>query len=115
MIDLDPILQKYPNCITEGDLIKSFSSVKEEYLALKNGIGVKICYNYSKLKLVGNDVLDYINRIATNSVLQLKTYEHKNTLFTNEKGKIVDRTTLIRLSDYNLLIGGFFPETKLHA
>jgi folate-binding protein YgfZ len=115
MIDLDPILQKYPNCVTEGDLIKSFNSVKEEYLALKNGVGVKICYNYSKLKLVGNDVLDYINRITTNSVLQLKTYEHKNTLFTNEKGKIVDRTTLIRLSDYNLLIGGFFPEKKLLA
>ncbi len=115
MIDLDSIIEKYPNCVTEGDVIKSYSTVKEEYLALKNGIGVKLCYNYSKIKLSGNDVLDYIHRISTNSVLQLMPYEHVNTIFTNEKGKIVDRTTLIRFPNYNLLVGGFFPEKKLIA
>jgi folate-binding protein YgfZ len=115
MIDLDPIIEKYPNCITEGDVIKSYTNVKDEYLALKNGVGVKVCYNYAKIKLSGSDVIDYIHRISTNSVLQIVPYEHTNTIFTNEKGKIVDRTTLIRLPNYNLLIGGYFPEKKLMA
>ncbi len=115
MLNLDSIIADYENCNVEGDLIKSFSTVKEEYLALKNGVGIKICYLYNKLSLKGNDVFDYLNRISTNSVLHLKEYEHINTLFTNEKGKLIDRTTLIRLNGYSLLIGGFLADKKLRT
>ncbi len=115
MINLETIAEKFENIVTEGEIIKSFDRVKDEYLTLKMGVGVRVCNNYSVLKLKGNDVLDYINRISTNYVLNLNVFEHKNTIFTNEKGRIIDRTTLIRLEDSNLLVGGYFPEKKLLA
>lgn len=113
MINLDPIIENYSNSNVEGNVIKSFSSVKDEYLALKNGVGVKICYLYAKLNLTGAEVIDYINRISTNSVGKIKEFEHVNTLFTNEKGRLIDRTTLIKFPDYNLLVGGYIPDKKL--
>jgi folate-binding protein YgfZ len=35
------------------------------------------------------------------------------TLFTNDKGRIIDRVTMLRLSNYCLLIGSYSPENKL--
>ncbi|MFH0733532.1 MAG: hypothetical protein V1773_03050 [bacterium] len=115
MLNLDSIIAEYENCNVEGDLIKSYTTIKDEYLALKNGVGVKVCYLNNKLLLKGNDVFDYLNRISTNSVLNLKEFEHINTLFTNEKGRLIDRTTLLKLNGYNILVGGFLADKKLHT
>ncbi|MFC2085267.1 YgfZ/GcvT domain-containing protein, partial [Bacteroidota bacterium] len=65
------------------------------------------------LLLRGKDVLDYLHRVSTNSIKDLDKFEYVNTLFTNEKGRIIDRTTLLQLDGFFILIGNSAVKEKL--
>lgn len=93
--------------------IKSFSTFDKEYHSLTKGVGVKSLAGNVILKLTGNDVLDFLHRVSTNDVKDLGVFKHKITLFTNEKGRLIDRTTLLKIGDYFLLIGNPDPEERL--
>lgn len=106
---------KYPNSVLNGDgRFDQYTSVAEEYNAIRYGIGIRDLSNSANLKLSGKDTLDFLHRISTNSVKDIGEYEMVNTLFTNDKGRIIDRVTMLRLSNYSLLIGSYNPENKLH-
>lgn len=93
--------------------IKLFSSFEEEYRALNKGVGVRSLAGEAVLKLIGNEVLDFLHRISTNDVKNLGVYKLQRTLFTNEKGRLIDRSILMRIADYNLLIGESDDRSKL--
>ena len=59
----------------------------------------------SFLKLTGKDVPDYINRISTNQVKNLLPHSSRSTIFTNEKGRIIDLTRYINFGEFQLLAG----------
>ena len=84
---------------------KYISSFKEEYNTVKNGSAVRINSDAVIIQLEGKDTLEFLHRVSTNSVKDLKPFEKKNTLFLNAKGRFIDRTTLINLENYFLLIG----------
>lgn len=109
-------MELFPNAVpgTNGN-IKSFSSFDKEYHSLTKGVGVRSLSGNVILKFTGNDVLDFLHRVSTNDVKNLGVFKHKNTLFTNEKGRMIDRTTLLKIGDYFLLVGSPDPEEKLKS
>lgn len=110
----DFFLQTFPNYkINEHNKIAYFSNVDEEYFILQNGVGLRDISYKSIYKLQGKDVLDFIHRISTNSVKQLVAGEKSNTLFLNDKGKIIDRTMLLSFGDFYFLIGSEYHKNKL--
>jgi len=52
----------------------------------------------------GNDVLDLIHRLSTNNCLQLQHDSGKQTILTNEKGRIIDVITVIPFQDHILIL-----------
>ena len=89
----------------DGNTKKIYSSVVDEYHALKHGSGIHIIPEVVIVHLSGKETLDFLHRVSTNSVKELKPFEKQNTLFLNEKGRFIDRTTLLSLDGFFLLIG----------
>ncbi|MFC2133250.1 YgfZ/GcvT domain-containing protein [Bacteroidota bacterium] len=90
--------------IDESGIIKSYTSVKDEYDSLIHGVAVRNISNYGMLKFSGKDSLDFLHRVTTNSVKNLESFQKVGTLFINEKGRFIDRTILARFDDDLLMI-----------
>ena len=106
--------RKYENSQTDADgNFNSFTSESDEYNTLRYGVGLRLLSGSIKLKLFGNDTLDFLNRISTNEVKNLGEFKKVNTLFTNDKGRIIDKTTLVRLTNYCMLLGSSDRENTL--
>jgi len=91
--------------LNENNLVETYTSVKEEINSVKYGVGI---YNRSEsavIHLKGKDVLDFLQRISTNDVSKLQPFYYVSTLFTNEKGRLIDRTVLVRLEEDFFLVG----------
>ncbi len=61
--------------------------------------------NYCKipldfLKFTGNDRLDLINRLSTNTVNSLGKFKGIKTVLTSDKGRFVDLLTLYNFGDF---------------
>jgi folate-binding protein YgfZ len=99
--------------VNEEDRIEYFSSVKKEYDALVNGVGIRDISNNGKIKLGGQDVSDFLHRISTNDIKNLQDYQYVDTLFTNEKGRIIDKTTLLKMGNEYILINNSIYREKI--
>lgn len=89
--------------ITEDNKIKKYTSVEDELKSLYEGVGLRNISDYGMIELKGKDVLDFLHRISTNSVRDLGKEQIKKTIFTTEKGKIIDLTILLNFEDYQIL------------
>jgi len=58
------------------------------------------------LRLVGADGLDFIQRISTNDIAALQLGQSKQTILTNEKGRIIDVVTVHRAAESRLMLLG---------
>ncbi|MEI7812460.1 MAG: glycine cleavage T C-terminal barrel domain-containing protein [Ignavibacteria bacterium] len=96
-----------------GNRVLSFTTVREEYNALKNGVGIRDISDSSLLEMRGKDCLDFLNRISTNLVKDIKTNRVASTIFTNENGGILDRVTVANLDNIIFLLGSSAYRTKL--
>ena len=67
------------------------------------------------IEIKGNDSLDFLHRITTNSIIDLPKEGIVNTVFTSEKGKIIDYTTVINFEDYQLLVGSPENQNKVYS
>ena len=103
---------KFKNCVCDNSSIsiKVINNFKEEYNSLRYGVGIRI-FNPVIVQLKGKDTLDFLHRISTNDLKNLEAFEKRNTLFLNEKGRLINRTTLLNMNDYFLLIV-FHDNTK---
>lgn len=52
----------------------------------------------------GQEVLDLIHRLSTNGCLNLQAQMGKQTILTNEKGRIIDVITIINRIDHTLIL-----------
>lgn len=80
------------------------SVLESEMNALNNGVGMRDISALGVIELRGNDVLDFLHRISTNSVKNIVKGEVVKTIFTTEKGRIIDVASVLNLDDYQLLI-----------
>lgn len=116
MVNIDEYLdQKYPGRIKKGDGDKYFTSSQEEYNNIKRGVALRVNPSALIIKMEGKDRLDFLHRVSSNSVKDLKPMDKRNTLFLNEKGRFIDRTTLINLENESILIGSADKRKHLYS
>lgn len=89
-----------------NNIISCYTSIEDEIESVKYGVGIYNRTESAVLHLKGKDVLDFLQRISTNDVSKLEPYHYISTLFTNDKGRLIDRTVLVRLNDDFFLVGG---------
>lgn len=96
-----------------SSVIKYFSSPEAEINSLYNGVGFVDLSNVGILELTGKDVLDFLHRITTNSLKDLPKEGIQKTIFTTEKGKILDVATLFNFDDYQILFCNSVNKIKI--
>lgn len=89
--------------ISEDGRVLKYTSVEEEVKSLTDGVGLRNISHYGMIELRGKDVLDFLHRISTNSTKELGKEQITRTIFTTEKGRIIDLTTLLNFEDYQIL------------
>jgi tRNA-modifying protein YgfZ len=104
---------KYIKAVQAGGRFRSFTDPVEEYSSLKSGVGIKIYFDPVIVRMQGKDVLDFIQRISTNSVTGLSFNSARNTLFLNEKGRFIDRAEIVAFDSEFYLIGSEDPAKRL--
>lgn len=107
MIEIKEYLGKFnPNIIENehGYFFESFSGIEEEIRLLNEGTGCYVMSSFSFLEINGKDSIDFLHRITTNDLKYLIKNSLCPTIFTNEKGRILDVSTLFNFGDFNLLL-----------
>jgi tRNA-modifying protein YgfZ len=87
----------------EGKIIHSLNA-EEEINSLYEGVGVRAASEKSIIELKGKDALDFLHRITTNELKDLPKQRSAQTIFTSEKGRILDTALIMNLGDSQLLI-----------
>ncbi|MCH6559722.1 hypothetical protein IH799_05125, partial [candidate division KSB1 bacterium] len=80
-------------------LPKFYTSVEEEYPAAKKSVVLMDRSYFEQIRIFGNDHVDLLHRLSTNEVRTLKPGEGQINIFTNEKGRIVDRVSLFKFEE----------------
>jgi folate-binding protein YgfZ len=85
-------------------VFKCYTSTEAEINSLYYGVGLVDLSSEGIFELKGKDVLDFLHRITTNSVKDLPKEGICNTIFTSEKGKIIDASSILNFEDHQLLV-----------
>ena len=91
---------------TSIDLRASLSTFVE------NGVAIWIPGFGSVFKHSGSDALDLLHRITTNSLIDLADGATRQTILTNEKGRIIDAPWVIKLATDDLLLVSDAPDPR---
>jgi folate-binding protein YgfZ len=100
--------------LNKDNLIEVYTDIIEEINSVKYGVGI---YNRSEsavIYLKGKDVLNFLHRISTNNIKDLAPYHYVSTLFTNDKGRLIDRAALISLENEFYLVGSKYNDAALY-
>lgn len=84
--------------------LNSSSVLENEMNSLYNGVAMRDISNLGVIELRGTDVLDFLHRIGTNEIKNVVRGEIAKTIFTTEKGRIIDTAVILNLDEYQLLI-----------
>ncbi|MCF8411959.1 MAG: hypothetical protein K9G44_00990 [Melioribacteraceae bacterium] len=109
------IKKTYPNLeIGKNGNVDKYFSVKQEYDLFIHGAGLRDVSDLKIWKLVGPDSVDFLQRISTNDVKSTLPSHIKTTIFTNEKGRILDRTFFVNKGSEFLLFGSRKDDLLFH-
>lgn len=75
-----------------------YVGVKEEHLAVRNGVGLFDVSHMGEIEVRGDDAIDVVNRIVTNDVTSLVDGQALYTVMCHEDGGIVDDLLVYRLA-----------------
>jgi folate-binding protein YgfZ len=89
------------------------ASVDDEFTAATTSAVMVDRSSVGKLLVTGADRLDLLHRLSTNDLLDLKPYSARMTVFTTDKGRIVDYVRVLVLPDSLVLITSPGQENKL--
>jgi tRNA-modifying protein YgfZ len=98
-----------------GDFISVFEDINLEYKTLYDGVGLRDISHFSIIELKGKEILEFLNRIGTCALKDLKLNYSAVTLFTNEKGRIIERSTILNLGESVLLISSNHLKQKIYS
>ncbi|MEW6196268.1 MAG: hypothetical protein AB1521_14045 [Bacteroidota bacterium] len=105
---------KYKDTIqSNGSKILSYTGTNDEYNYLRYGVGIHLNNCSLIIELLGNDVIDFLHRVSTNSINDVKPFYKRNTLFLNEKGRFIDRAIYINFGDSHFLVGHTDADNRL--
>ncbi|NIR49837.1 aminomethyl transferase family protein [candidate division KSB1 bacterium] len=104
-----PLFETFKSLNAEFDnyhdwqLPKSVSNLGEEYSAIRDAAAMMERPYFDILKVSGKDHADLLHRMTTNELRNLKPGEGQINIFTNEKGRIIDRVVLQKHDDSMML------------
>jgi folate-binding protein YgfZ len=78
--------------------------IEAEVAAAMNGAALVNRSSAGKIRVTGADRLDLLHRMSTNDLLKLSPYSAVGTVFTNDKGRIIDYVRVLVYPDSLLLI-----------
>jgi len=81
-----------------------YSDLGSEYETAINAVGVHDASYMGRLKATGEDGLDLLNRLSTNKVVDLAAGQGAVTVFTTDRGRIVDVLGVLNQGDHVLLL-----------
>ncbi len=113
LIDLYETLGYKSELVDGKKIINQFASLEEEVNSIYEGVAVKDVSNRGMIELRGKDVLDFINRISSNETKNVQKENIIDTIFTTEKGRIIDYTTFFNFDDYQILMGNLANQSKV--
>jgi folate-binding protein YgfZ len=99
----------------QRNAVNVFDDLEEEYKTLYDGVALRDISHFGLIELQGKEVLDFLNRVSTNSLKELQSDFSEVTLFTNEKGRIIERSTVINFGETILLVGSDYFKHKLFS
>ncbi|MCS6955286.1 MAG: hypothetical protein NZM44_02905, partial [Candidatus Calescibacterium sp.] len=89
-------------------------SFEQEYECLHHYVALRdLTQDMYILKFPRNNCLDFLHRISTNSLRDLPVYCFQKTIFTTDKGRIIDTAYILHLEDQVLLIAHSVHQKKL--
>ena len=94
------------NPLYSGESPLSYGEAALEYRAFYEGAAVYDEGRRGKVRAVGSDVLDLLNRLSTNKVDHLAAGEGAPTVFTSDKGRIIDLVYVLNLGPFVLMLTG---------
>jgi folate-binding protein YgfZ len=97
------------------NVVTVYENLIDEYKTLYSGVGIRDISHFGVMELQGKNSLDFLHRVSTNSLKELQPYNSDVTLFTNEKGRIIERTTVMNFNESVLLIGSDYFKQKLFS
>ena len=89
--------------------VEVYSSVRDEYTAATEGMGLADRSHLGRLKVSGTDALDLLNRLSTNKLDDLTVGGIQGSVLTTNKGRIIDLLYVLQQEDSLFVITG--PET----
>lgn len=95
------------------NVFRSFSTPEDESFSLFNGVGLRYLNTSGIIELKGTDSIDFLHRISTNSMKDLKKEDVRKTIFTSEKGKIIGVSTILNFENYLLLVSSIKSQQKI--
>jgi folate-binding protein YgfZ len=79
-------------------------SVPAEHVSLTSRVGLFDRSHLSKVKLVGRDSIDLLQRLSTNDLSDLRNGISTLTVLVTEKGRVIDLVNLVPLPDKSLVL-----------
>ena len=76
-----------------------FSSVEQEYFAIRNATTLFDLTPMVKYRIAGRDALEYLNRLVTRDLRKLKTGRVSYVVWCNDRGHVLDDGTIFRLGE----------------
>lgn len=81
-----------------------YSGIQEEHRRVRSSVGLFDISHMGEFEVWGHDAFDYVQRLVTNDVSELKTYQVLYTGICYEHGGLVDDLTLYRFPDHYLMV-----------
>ena len=81
-----------------------YSDFGSEYTAATTAVGIHDASYMGRLKAIGEDSLDLLNRMSTNKVIDLGIGDGAVTVLTTDRGRIVDVLGVVNQGDYVILL-----------
>ncbi|MGE5457691.1 MAG: YgfZ/GcvT domain-containing protein [Methanococcaceae archaeon] len=105
----------YENIVLDesGSQVKIYDSIPDEYHSLSHGVGMRDISGAGIIELFGKESLDFLHRLSTNDLKNLEKDYARGTIFTNEKGRIIDRALVVNFGEKQLLLSSRVFKNKL--
>ena len=81
-----------------------YSGIQEEHRAVRSSVGMFDISHMGEFEVWGNDAFDFVQRVITNDVASLSTYQVLYSGFCYEHGGLVDDQTFYRFPDHYLMV-----------
>jgi len=81
-----------------------YSSIQEEHRRVRSAVGIFDISHMGEIEVWGSEAFDYVQKMVTNDVAALKTFQVQYTGLCYEHGGLVDDLTLYRFPDHYLMV-----------